>query len=125
MIIGLGALQIMLEEGELNDWFSSNFIIYLAIIAGWLILFTWRELTTEKPAVDLRILKDLNFASATFLGGILGMCLFASLFLLPLFLQQLLNYPVFDSVCPSSQNHSNDVTMPIAASFTIERGRDG
>ena len=124
MIIGLGALQIMLEEGELNDWFSSNFIIYLAIIAGaGLILFTWRELTTEKPAVDLRILKDLNFASATFLGGILGMCLFASLFLLPLFLQQLLNYPVFDSgLALLPRTIPMMVTMPIAGKLYNRTG---
>ena len=54
MTIGLGALQIMLEKGEQNDWFASNFIIYLAMAGLGLILFTWRELTMEKPAVDLR-----------------------------------------------------------------------
>lgn len=98
MIIGLGALQIMLEKGERNDWFSSGFITSLAIIAAaGLILFIWRELTIEKPAVDLRILKDLNFAAATFLSGILGMCLFGTLFVVPLFLQNLLNYTAFDA----------------------------
>jgi len=124
MIIGFGALQIMLEKGELNDWFASNFIIYLAIIAGaGLILFTWRELTTEEPAVDLRILKDLNFSSATFLGGILGMCLFGSLFLLPLFLQQLLNYTAFDSgLALLPRTIAMGVTMPIAGKLYNRTG---
>jgi DHA2 family multidrug resistance protein len=98
MTVGLGALQIMLEQGERNDWFASGFIIYLFMVAAFgLILFIWQELKVENPAVNLRILKDLNFSSATFLGGILGLALMSSLFILPLFLQQLLGYPAFDS----------------------------
>jgi DHA2 family multidrug resistance protein len=98
MMVGLGALQTMLEEGELNDWFSSNFIIYLSVVAALgLILFVWRELKVENPVVNLRILKDINFSSATFLNGLLGLALMSSLFILPLFLQQLLGYPAFDS----------------------------
>ena len=98
MTVGLGALQVMLEQGERNDWFSSEFIIYLSLVAAFgLILFVWRELKVENPAVNLHILKDINFSSATFLGGILGLALMSSLFILPLFLQQLLNYPAFDS----------------------------
>ncbi|HOO39540.1 MAG TPA: DHA2 family efflux MFS transporter permease subunit [Deltaproteobacteria bacterium] len=98
MSIGLGALQIMLEKGEQKDWFSSNFIITLAVISSvGLMAFTWRELTTDRPAVNLKILKDINFTSATFLGGILGLALMGSLFLLPLLLQQLLGFPAFDS----------------------------
>jgi MFS transporter, DHA2 family, multidrug resistance protein len=98
MATGLGALQIMLEKGEQKDWFASHFIIYLAVISCvGLLLFIWRELTTDSPAVNLRILKDANFSSATFLGGILGMALMSSLFILPLLLQQLLGYTAFDS----------------------------
>jgi DHA2 family multidrug resistance protein len=98
MAFGLGAFQIMLEKGNMENWFSSNFIKYLAIISvlGFL-LFIWRELTIEKPAVNLRIIKDPNFTSGTFLGGLLGMGLMGGLFTLPLFLQQLLNYPAFNS----------------------------
>jgi DHA2 family multidrug resistance protein len=88
----------MLEQGEQRDWFDSNFIIYLAIVAAvGLILFVWRELSAEKPAVNLRIMKDINFTSATFLGGVLGLALMSSLFIVPLLLQQLLRYPAFDS----------------------------
>lgn len=98
MTVGLGALQTMLERGEINDWFSSKFIIYLSLVATLgLILFVWRELKAENPVVNLRILKDINFSSATFLAGILGLALMSSLFILPLFFQQLLGYPAFDS----------------------------
>jgi DHA2 family multidrug resistance protein len=98
LIIGLGALQLMLEKGERYDWFQSDFMIALLSIAiiG-IMLFIWRELSVDKPVVNLRILKDINFASGTLLGGVLGMGLYGSLFLLPLFLQQLLGYPAFDS----------------------------
>ena len=98
MTVGLGALQTMLEQGEQHDWFSSEFIIYLTLIAAFgLILFVWRELKVETPVVNLRILKDINFSSATFLSGILGLALMSSLFIIPLFLQQLLGYPALDS----------------------------
>jgi DHA2 family multidrug resistance protein len=95
---GLGSLQIMLERGQRENWLSSSFIQFLALIAilG-LVLFIWRELTTEKPAVNLRILKDLNYASGTALGSILNMGLMGGIFILPLFLQQLLQYPAYDS----------------------------
>jgi MFS transporter, DHA2 family, multidrug resistance protein len=98
MTVGLGALQVMVEQGEQRDWFSSKFIIYLSLIAAFgLILFVWRELKVENPAVNLHILKDINLSSATFLGGLLGLALMSSLFILPLFLQQLLHYPAYDS----------------------------
>ena len=98
MMCGLGALQIMLEQGQKRDWFDSNFITYLAIITVvCIVLFVWRELHIKNPAVNLHILKDINFSSASFLGGILGLALMSSLFILPLFLQQLLHYPAFDS----------------------------
>ena len=98
MTVGLGALQILLEKGEQEAWFESHLIQYLMIasLAG-IILFLWRELTCDRPAVDLRILKDVNFASGSLIGGFLGMGLMGSLFLLPMFLQQLLGYPALDS----------------------------
>ena len=69
------------------------------------------------------MLKDLNFASATFLGGILGMCLFASLFLLPFFMQQVLNYSAYRfGFGPSSQNPSHDGTMPISGKLYNRTG---
>ena len=77
-------------------------------------LFVWRELTCEKPAVDLRMLKDVNFASGSFIGGLLGMGLFGSLFLLPMFLQQLLGYPALDSgIALMPRSLAMAVAMPV------------
>ena len=98
MVVGLGSLQLMLEKGEDKDWFESRFIVALAVAAAMgLVLFVWRELAADKPAVDLRVLRNIPFASGTAIGGILGMGLNSSLFLLPLFLQQLLGYTALEA----------------------------
>ena len=119
MAVGLGALQIMLEQGDQKDWFSSHFIAYLAAFAFFgLLFFVIRELTTEEPAVNLRILKDINFSSGTFLSGILGMGLFSSLFILPLYLQNLLGYPALNSgIAVMPRSLAMAVGMPVAGRF--------
>jgi MFS transporter, DHA2 family, multidrug resistance protein len=98
LTLGLGALQLMLEKGESKDWFESDLIVVLAAVAAAsLIVFVWQELRDRKPAVQLRLLKNPALASATVLGGVLGMGLFGSIFLLPLFLQRILGYPAMTS----------------------------
>ncbi|HJQ20287.1 MAG TPA: DHA2 family efflux MFS transporter permease subunit [Gemmatimonadaceae bacterium] len=93
MIGGLGALQLGLEEGSSHDWFQSAFIIRLfAVGTLGLLLFVWHELRTPRPAVDLRIMKNAGFSSATALNGVLGMALMGSVFLLPLFMQNILRF---------------------------------
>ncbi len=119
MTVGLGALQLMLEQGERNDWFSSSFITNLAVVAllGF-VLFVWRELRVDRPAVDLRILKNSSFSSATALGGVLGMGLYGSLFLLPLFLQNQLGYPALKSgLALMPRSLAMAVIMPIGGRF--------
>ncbi|MCG6537130.1 MAG: DHA2 family efflux MFS transporter permease subunit, partial [Syntrophales bacterium LBB04] len=116
MSVGLGALQIMLERGDQKDWFASHLITYLAAAACLgLLFFVVRELTPDAPAVDLRILKDSNFSSGVLLSGILGVGLFSSLFILPLFLQQLLGYPALDSgLAVMPRSIAMAVAMPVA-----------
>jgi len=119
LVAGLGALQLMLEEGERNDWFQSAFIVRLAIIgAVGLSLFVWRELATDKPAVNLRILKNVSFSSATALGGVLGLALNGSLFLLPVFLQNLLGFDAMQSgITMMPRSIAMAVLMPIGGRF--------
>ena len=116
MVVGLGALQLMLEKGEAKDWFASNLIVTLAVVAAvGLSLFVWRELTVDRPAVDLRLLKDVTFASGTLIGGALGIGLYASIFVLPLFLQQLLGYPAFDAgLALMPRSAAMALAMPVA-----------
>jgi DHA2 family multidrug resistance protein len=124
MTIGLGALQLMLEQGEREDWFSSSFIVTLAVVsAAGLILFVWREMVARRPAVDLRILRNSSFASATAIGGVLGMGLYGSLFLLPLFLQNLLGYSaMLSGLALMPRSLAMAVVMPIGGRFYNKLG---
>jgi MFS transporter, DHA2 family, multidrug resistance protein len=91
--LGLGSMQIVLDKGQREDWLSSNFIrvffalMVLGIIAGIL----W-ELREKEPVVDLRMLKNRNFAIATVAMFFLGFVLYASTVLIPQLLQELLGY---------------------------------
>ena len=119
MAVGLGALQLMLEKGQDKEWFSSALICWLAVFAAvGLVAFVWRELAIERPAVDLRILKNVPFASGTALGGVLGMGMFGTLFLLPMFLQNLLGFPAMTSgIAMLPRSIASAVVGPIAGRY--------
>ena len=91
--LGLGSMQIILDKGQRDDWFASNFIVaffammLVGIVAG--IVWEWRE---KEPVVDLKMLKDRNFAVATLAMFFLGFVLYASTVLIPQLLQQLMGY---------------------------------
>ena len=91
--LGLGALQIVLDKGQREDWFESNFIIVLSIVSGvsllFVLLWEWRH---KDPIVDLHLFRDRNFATSNFLMFMLGFALLGSTLLLPLFSQTLLGY---------------------------------
>lgn len=119
LTVGLGALQLMLEQGERNDWFQSSYIGgLLAIALVGLGVFVWHELRTERPAVELHVLKNGSLASATVLGALLGMGLMGSIFLLPLFLQSLLGYDAMTSgIAMMPRSLAMAVIMPIGGRF--------
>src|SRR5207245_9178823 len=90
---GMGTLQAVLERGERLDWFESREVVtYGVISAVSLLAFVWHELTTEHPVVDLRILKSRQLAVGVLFGGVLGICLYATVFVLPVYLQNLQNF---------------------------------
>ena len=91
--LGLGALQIVLDKGQREDWFESNFILTLVIVCATSLVFVvWWELRQKDPIVDLRLFKDRTFASANMLMFMLGFALLGSTLLLPLFMQTMLGY---------------------------------
>jgi DHA2 family multidrug resistance protein len=93
MAIGLASLQVVLEEGSRKDWFSSSLIITLGAIAAiFLSLFFWIELTRKQPFINLRLLRDRNFGLASIVNISLGIGLYGSIFLLPLYLVQIQKY---------------------------------
>jgi len=91
--LGLGSMQIILDKGEREDWLSSGFIqvFFVLMVIGIIAGIIW-ELREEHPVVDLRMLKDRNFAVATLAMFFLGFVLYASTVLIPQFLQQMMGY---------------------------------
>jgi DHA2 family multidrug resistance protein len=93
MVVGIGALQYLFEEGPQDDWFDSMEIRISAFIcAVSLIGFVIRELTATAPVVNLRMFKDSTFASATVIAFVMFGMLMGSMFLLPVFCQEILHY---------------------------------
>ncbi len=91
--LGLGALQIVLDKGQRDDWFESNFILILAIIsAASLVFVIWWEWRHKDPIIDLHLFRDRTFAVSNLLMFMLGFALLGSTLLLPLFLQTLMGY---------------------------------
>ena len=98
MAVGLAALQFFLEEGQQHDWFQSPAITATAAVCAVALgLFVWRELTAPVPAVNLRLFKDPVFTSSTLIGALMFAILMASMFLLPLFMQELLGFTAMQS----------------------------
>jgi len=90
LAVGVGTLQTMLERGERLDWFESREVTTYAVISAVsLIAFVWHELVTAHPVVDLRILKSRQLAVGVLFGLVLGVCLYATVFVLPVYLQNL------------------------------------
>jgi MFS transporter, DHA2 family, multidrug resistance protein len=92
--LGLGSLQIILDKGQRDDWFASGFIrmFFVLAVTGLIAGIVW-ELRTKDPIIDLKMLKNRNFAIATTAMFFLGFVLYASTVLIPQMLQQLLGYP--------------------------------
>lgn len=93
--LGVGALQMMLDRGELKDWFGSTEIIIEAMLSGvGFYLFIIHICTYKQPFLNLGLFKDRNFMIGNVLIFVIGIVLFATLALIPPMLQNLLNYPV-------------------------------
>src|ERR1700688_2111563 len=93
LTLGVGALQVLLDKGQEDDWFGSRFITTLVVVASVclisLVVWEWRQ---KAPIIDVRMFKSFNFASASLMIFTLGILLFSSLVLMPQFLQTLVGY---------------------------------
>jgi MFS transporter, DHA2 family, multidrug resistance protein len=93
LAIGIGALQILLDKGQEDDWFGSRFITTLIVTAAvCLISLAIWEWYQKSPIIDVRMFKNFNFASSSLMMFTFGVMLFSSLVLMPQFLQTLLGY---------------------------------
>ncbi len=93
LVLGVGALQILLDKGQEDDWFGSHFILTLAIVAAVclvsLVIWEWFHKT---PIIEVQLFRNLNFLGANAMLFMLGLMLFSTLVMMPLFLQTLLGY---------------------------------
>jgi MFS transporter, DHA2 family, multidrug resistance protein len=93
LALGVGALQIMLDKGQEDDWFGSHFIATLAVIAVvCLVSLVFYEWFHKDPIVDVRLFKNRNFATANMMMFMVGAMAFATTVLMPQFLQNLMGY---------------------------------
>ncbi|MGB0035793.1 MAG: DHA2 family efflux MFS transporter permease subunit [Candidatus Acidiferrales bacterium] len=98
LALGLGALQIVLDKGQRDDWFGSRFIVVTSIISVTaliaVVIWEWRH---KNPIIDLHLFKDRSFAIGNMLMFMVGFSLLSSTVLLPLFLQTLMGYTAQDA----------------------------
>ena len=93
LAVAVGSLQTILEKGESEDWFAKTYILVLTIAAVLgIILFIWRELTTDHPIVNFAIMRHRSFAVGMITSFILGFGLYGSVFVFPVFCQNLLGF---------------------------------
>jgi DHA2 family multidrug resistance protein len=115
LIVGVGTMQYVLEEGNRNDWFASGeikTIMFVSIIT--LILLVIRELSATVPAVDFSLFRDVVFMSGTMIGAVMFAMLMSVTFLLPLFMQTLLGFSATQSgIALMPRSLSMLVVMPI------------
>jgi DHA2 family multidrug resistance protein len=93
LALGVGALQILLDKGQEDDWFGSNFIVTLTVIASVCLgtLIVW-ELNQKSPIIDVRLFKNFNFATSSVMMFVVGGMSFATTVLVPQFLQSNMGY---------------------------------
>ena len=93
LTLGIGALQVLLDKGQEDDWFGSRFITTLVVVSTVcliaLVIWEWFQ---KAPIIDVRMFKSFNFASSSLMMFTLGILLFSSLVLMPQFLQTLVGY---------------------------------
>jgi DHA2 family multidrug resistance protein len=120
LVIGMGALQVVLDKGQEDDWFASSFITYLSATAAiGLIAFVVWELRRSDPIVDLTLFRDRSFAVGNLLMFMLGFALLGTTVLLPLFVQTLLGYTATDAgLVLSPGGCATMIMMPVVGALS-------
>lgn len=125
LAIGIAALQVVFDKGQEDDWFGSHFIIAMVIVAViGLVAFTIWELRSRYPVVHFSLFRYRTFVTGISLSLVLFFSIYGSIVLLPLFMQELLNFPaVTAGVWSSPRGIATLAMMPIAG-FLIGRRWD-
>lgn len=98
LTVGIGSLQIVLERGQSDDWFSATYILVLTILAVIAIgTLVWWELKIEFPVINLRVLRSTTLSVSALMTFVLGFCLFSAIFVFPLYAQRIIGYTAFQT----------------------------
>ena len=96
LIVWTGCLQVVLDKGQEDDWFGAAWVRWaVAALVIALIGWIWRSWTNPKGLVDLHILKNRNFRTGCLMIAMLGMCIYITIAILPLYYQEILGYTAF------------------------------
>src|SRR5262245_62268342 len=122
LAVGIGGLQIVLDKGQQEDWFSSTWITSLTVISVLMLaLFIVHELLSKEPVLHLRVFKERTYSTGVFLMTTLGFVLYGSLVLLPLFLQTVLGYPAIEAgIAMAPRGLGSCIAMPIVGFLTTK-----
>lgn len=98
LAIGVGSLQIVLERGQTDDWFSATYIIALTIVSVLaLAILIWWQLRIEYPVINLKVLKSTRLSISAIMTFVLGFGLFSAVFVFPLYCQRIIGYSAFQT----------------------------
>ncbi|GFK93811.1 Multidrug export protein EmrB [Fundidesulfovibrio magnetotacticus] len=122
MALWLATLQIVLDKGQQENWFETGWILWFSVISllSMVAFIVW-ELRAEHPIVDLRVFKDANFAIGTGMMTLLGVVLYATITLQPLYLQTLMGYTALDSGLALSPRGIGAIVSMVLVSRLINR----
>jgi MFS transporter, DHA2 family, multidrug resistance protein len=120
LVVGIGALQFVLDKGQQEDWFASHMITTLAVLAVVaLVVLIIHELRTDTPVIDLRVFGNRTYATGVFLMTVLGFVLYGSMVLLPVMLQTLFGYSALEAgKAMAPRGIGSLIMMPIVGVLT-------
>ena len=122
LAIALTSIQVVLDKGQEADWFGAIWVRwFVAVAAVTLLTFIVHELRTPTPIVNLRILANRNLATGTFMIGLLGVIIYGTTAILPLFLQELMGYTAYKSGFAVSPRGIGAILSMILAARLIGR----
>jgi MFS transporter, DHA2 family, multidrug resistance protein len=115
LALGIGSLQILLDKGQEDDWFASDFMTMLAVLSAVaLAAFLVHELRVAHPIVELRVFRIPTYASGVLLMSVVGFVLYGSIVLLPILLQTLLGYPALQAgIAMAPRGVGSFLAMPV------------
>ncbi len=119
LAVGIGALQVVLDKGQQEDWFSSHLVTSLTIVSALCLgIFVVYELLARNPVVNLRVFQVRTYATGVFLMTVVGFVLYGSLVLLPVFLQTLLGYPALQAgIAMAPRGLGSFLAMPVTGAI--------